>query len=74
MKFLSTIILTFMLTGCYQSVNLRDIKDASAICGGLDEVTEISSFFTGREAVTCSNRLIYWVSSESLKSVKENSK
>jgi len=70
-KILYSIILTFTLAGCYQSVNLQDIKGASVICGGLDEVLEIQSIFVGDERVTCINRSTYFINKENLKSAKD---
>lgn len=74
LKILYSIILLLSLTGCYQSVNLPDIKGASVICGGLDEVLEIQSIFVGDERVTCINRSTYFINNENLKSAKEKSK
>lgn len=67
MKILFAIIFAFMLSGCYQSVNLRDIKDAAIICGDIDKVTEIQAFAIGSEHVLCTNRHSYMISPERIK-------
>jgi hypothetical protein len=74
MRILFSLIIAFTLTGCYQTTNLRDIKDAAAICGGLDAVVEIAAHWVGSESVTCSNRATYWISHESLNTLKEKTK
>jgi hypothetical protein len=74
MKILFSLLIALTLSGCYQTTNLRDIKDASAICGGLDAVVEISANWVGNETVTCSNRATYWISHESLNTIKEKTK
>lgn len=70
MKILIGIIFAVVLSGCYQTVNLRDIQDAVIICGGIDKITEIQSRFDGQEFVTCDNRLGYYIRADVLKGVK----
>ncbi len=70
MKILIGIIFAAMLSGCYQAVNLRDIQDASIICGGIDKITEIQSHFIGQEFVTCDDRQGYFIRADVLKGVK----
>ena len=56
-----------MLTGCYQSVNLRDIQDAAIICAGLENITEIRAYFDGHEVTECNNRQSYKITANNLK-------
>ncbi len=55
MKYL-ILAVPFMLSGCYQSVNINDIETAIEACGGIDKVYEVSAMFNGAESVTCTNR------------------
>lgn len=58
MKYLKLLVcsLALTLTGCfYQSTDIRDIKVAIEVCGELDKVFQIDSFFNGKEYVTCTN-------------------
>lgn len=50
-----TLALALMLSGCYQTVNKYDMDRAIKICGGTDEVIEISATFIGSERVICSD-------------------
>ena len=67
MKIVLSLILAFALTGCYQTVNLRDIKDAAIICGDIDKISHISANILGDESVTCNDRHFYRISSERIK-------
>lgn len=67
MKFLISVIFALMLSGCYQSVNIRDIQDAVIICGKLENVVEIRAHSVGHEVVECSNRISYHIDSSNLK-------
>ena len=53
MKYL---LITLLLTGCYQSVNLNDINTAAKACGSLENVEHISANFVGEEYATCQDR------------------
>ena len=76
MKKLIVILLTsIVLTGCYQTATIRDIENAANICGGLDQVAEISIAFDGSEKVTCANLKLYFINSDEIeKANKVNSK
>ena len=54
MKLIAIMILPAMLTGCFfQTVNQYDINDAIKVCGGIEEVAEITAYGTGVEGFTC---------------------
>jgi hypothetical protein len=56
-KLLSAFVLAFSLSGCvYQSVNFSDIDAAAKACGGIDQISELSSNWIGFESVICHNR------------------
>lgn len=65
--FLTLIFSVTILTGCYQSSTLRDIQDASIICGGLENITEIRAYFDGHEVTECNNRQSYEITANNLK-------
>jgi hypothetical protein len=64
---LPMVVSTILLTGCYQSVNIRDIQDAAAICGKLENIVEIHAHGIGHEVVECINRVSYNIDSSNLK-------
>lgn len=42
------------LSGCfYQTADSHDIRRATEVCKGVENIHEISSHFTGTETVTC---------------------
>lgn len=60
LKLFIAFILALNLTGClYQSVNFSDIDAAAKACGGIDQITELSSNWAGFESVICHNRTKY---------------
>jgi hypothetical protein len=51
---LTIILAALLLQGClYQSVNQRDFREATKVCGGFDNVFEIRADFGGNELVIC---------------------
>ena len=50
---ISAVVIAISLTGCYQVVNSWDIERATKICGGIENVVEISARIDGSEFVQC---------------------
>lgn len=53
MKYLSILILTFSLQGCYQMVDQSDIHLAIKTCGTLENIQFIQSHFNAKETYKC---------------------
>jgi hypothetical protein len=54
MKFITAIILSLSLTGCfYQSVDQFDIHRAITVCKDVNNISNIESWWTGNELVQC---------------------
>lgn len=57
MKLILIPILSMSLSGClYQTVNKNDLDTAIKACGGLENVSEVTSSWIGNETVICTNR------------------
>ena len=51
------VIMCIALSGCmYQSVNFSDIDVAAKVCGGVQNIAELSASFDGSESVICHDR------------------
>jgi hypothetical protein len=61
------LLLSLLLTGCYQSVNSNDIEAATRVCGGIDKVTQINANFAGEEVVICTNRTSFYLTEKTWK-------
>lgn len=54
MKLISVLLLSFALTGCYQTVSIHDIERGIAKCQSLGESVEsITADMVGTEFVRC---------------------
>lgn len=61
------VVSAILLTGCYQSVNTQDIRDAIAVCGKIENIVEIHAHAIGHEVVECNNRESYQLNATNLK-------
>ena len=54
-KIIAIALCAVTLSGCYQTTNRWDIERATHICGGVENIVEITVLMTGDELVTCKN-------------------
>lgn len=53
MKKVMLLLMSVSLSGCYQVANQWDIERAINICGGVENIVEITILMEGTELVTC---------------------
>lgn len=63
-KLILTLTAASLLTGCmYQSLDNSDLEQALKVCGGVENIRYINSYFDGNELIACkdSAALKLWI-------------